>query len=183
MMLTSMGGGGHQYISVCSYFLINLIPSNMCSQQCSKDACCILCHLAIITRYNKSSPRDCKVWQAAYPMYISCTFKMSMSHCQWGFRTLTPGDLGNYRSQTKMPIQKLFILFSLHFDTSPDSLRLFVSEIWPNVKSVCGSVHNPDLALHTTVFIRLFWKSTYMLDVGSSLCKIIFRILCQRSRS
>ena len=26
------------------------------------------------TRHNKSSPRDCKVSQAAYPMYISCTF-------------------------------------------------------------------------------------------------------------
>ena len=26
--------------------------------------------------WNKSTPRDCKVSQAAYPMYISCTFKM-----------------------------------------------------------------------------------------------------------
>ena len=29
-----------------------------------------------IHNYNKSSPRDCKFSQAAYPMYISCTFKM-----------------------------------------------------------------------------------------------------------
>ena len=49
--------------------------------------------------------------------------------------------------------------------------------------SDCGSVRNPDLALHTTVLIRLFWNFTYMLDVVSSLCKIIFRILGQRSKS
>ena len=53
----------------------------------------------------------------------------------------------------------------------------------PVCLSVCGSVRNPDLALHTTVLIRLFWNFTYMLDVESSLCKIIFRILGQRSRS
>ena len=51
---------------------------------------------------NKSSPRDCKFSQAAYPMYISYTFKMRLfSFSIGGPNFVTPGDLGNYRSQTQ----------------------------------------------------------------------------------
>ena len=48
------------------------------------------CH-NVVTTLNKSSPRDCKVSQAAYPMYISCTFKMRFFSFSIGGPNFDPG--------------------------------------------------------------------------------------------
>ena len=88
-----------------------------------------------ISSRNKSSPRDCKVSQAAYPMYISCTFKMRFIFFSFsiGGSNLDPGDLGNYRSQTKISNTKVaYINFPCIL--TPVLLRLFVSEIWPKTR-------------------------------------------------
>ena len=57
------------------------------------------------------------------PMYISCSTFIEI----WPRVILE--TIGH---RPKCQIQKLFILIPPTFDTSSDSLRLFISEIWPN---------------------------------------------------
>ena len=108
---------------------------------------------------NKSSPRDCKFSQAAYPMYISCMIELHITEI-WrrvytdmaknaillifnrGSELWPRAILETIGHRPKCQIQKLSIL---HFDTSPDSVRLFVSEIWPKHVFDLSVIYDLDL--------------------------------------
>ena len=100
----------------------------------------------------------------------------------WGVWKKQPSWQISSRSRMRCHKGKCVIWFCPQMDLT---FTLLVSQRDYSVHgvcvSVCGSVRNPDRALHTTVSIRLFWNFTYMFDVECSLCTIIFRILGQRS--
>ena len=81
-------------------------------------------HTLIRTHTTRAVPRDCKVSQAACPMYISCTFKMRFFSFSIGVRTLTPGDLGNNRSQTIMSNTKVVHINFPYISRLPTTIPL-----------------------------------------------------------